>query len=320
MDLLGPKLHLPSLTFREPKPGPERPGAMPALRLPLLAGILLLVAACSGAASSSPSSTPAPSPSRTPRPSLGIDHPLGATDLVLRYDQVGGFIAPSATVTRGPIFSLYGDGTIIFRDSTEAPPQLADGIGRATPYRTAKLSEPQMQVLLQQAINDGALGIARAEYVNNRIADAPTTMFTLHAGGFDKTVSVVGLGIDKQPGPDSQTLSALAKLAERLGQFNAKTGFETQVYVPDRYRAILMDGVGDGPAPLGWPWPDIQQDTFKPGDGALTTFPNRIVTAGDVAKLNLPQLEGGLLGTPVKAPDGKIYLLALRPQLPDEQR
>jgi hypothetical protein len=300
----------------EPHRGPRRPGAMPSRRTPLLAGILLLVAACSGA-SVSPAATPSPSPT----PSLGIDHATGATDVVLRYDQAGGFIAPQAIVTLGPIFSLFGDGTIVFRDSTEAPPQTDDGVGRGAPYRTARLSEPQIQVLLQQAINDGALGIARAQYLNGRIADAPTTTFTLHAGGLNKTVSVVGLGIDQQPGPDALTLAALAKLAERLGRFNAGTGFETQVYVPERYRAMLLEAPmgGGGRAPIAWPWPDIKPSDFTlPADRAGPAFPRRTVTAAEVAKLNLKQIEGGLLAIPVKAPDGAIYSLALRPLLPDE--
>jgi hypothetical protein len=283
--------------------------------LPLLA-VVLLIAACSGAASSPPGSAATPSPSS----SLGIEHATGATDLVLRYDQAGGFMAPSATVTHGPIFSLYGDGTIVFRDFTEAPPEAADGLGRGTPYQTAKLSEPQIQALLLEAINQGALGIARAEYINNRIADAPTTVFTLHAGGLDKTVSVMGLGIDQQPGPDSLTLSALAKLAERLGQFNAGTGFPTEMYAPDRYRAFLMEApMGNNPAPVAWPWTDIKTADFVVPADALVSFPIRTLMDADVAKLKLTRIEGGLIGIPIKAPDGKVYQLALRPLLPDEK-
>ena len=288
-------------------------------RSPLLAGILLLVTACSGPASSPPGSTPSP----TPSPSLGIEHATGATDVVLRYDRGGGFMAPNSLVTEGPIFSLYGDGTIIFRDVTvAAPPEAADGLGRGLPYRTARLSEPQIQALLDFAINDGILGIARAQYLNNRIADAPTTAFTIHAGALNKTVSVMGLGIDAgEPGPDAAALNAMARLAERLGNFNGGTGFETQAYMPDRYRALLLEApMGGGPAPVVWPWPDIKPTDFAvPADPEAISFPRHTLTAADVAKLNLEQIEGGLLGIPVKAPDGKTYTLALRPLLPDEK-
>jgi hypothetical protein len=283
----------------------------------IAAALVLLLAGCASGASPAPSS---PVPSPTPTPSLGIDHKTGATDLVLRYDQGGGFIAPWAIVTQAPIFSLYGDGTIVFRDISSMPPQVEDGLGRGTPYRTARLSEPQIQALLQQAINDGALGIARSQYTNDRVADAPTTVFTIHAGGLNKTVSAYGLGIDQQPSPDAAVLTALAKLAERLSQFNS-TGFETQPYMPARYRAMLLEPqmVGAAGKPIAWPWPEIKPTEFAlPGDPESGPFPRRVVTADDVAKLKLTQIEGGLMGIPVTAPDGKVYVLALRPLLPDE--
>jgi hypothetical protein len=287
------------------------------LRLSVVALSMLVVAGCAGSAASP---SPTTGPTATPQPTLEIDHKLGASDLVLRYDQGGGFIAPWAIVTQAPIFSLYGDGTIVFRDLTAPAPESQDGLGRGTPYQTAKLSESQIQALLKQAINDGALGIARAQYMNDRVADAPTTVFTIHAGGVDKTVSAYGLGIDVQPSPDAAVLTALAKLGERLGQFNA-AGFQTQPYVPTRYRAMLLDPqmVGVQHAPIDWPWSNIKVTEFAaPADPNGPTFPRRVVTADDVAKLNLKDLEGGLMGIPVKAPDGKVYALALRPLLPDE--
>jgi hypothetical protein len=304
---------------REPNRQDARPGAMSTRRSPLLAGMLLLVTACSGAASSPPGSTPSP----TPSPSLGIEHATGATDLLLRYDRGGGFMAPNSLVTEGPIFSLYGDGTIVFRDITAtSPSEAADGLGRGLPYRTARLSEPQIQALLEFAINDGILGIARAQYLNNRIADAPTTVFTVHAGALSKTVSVMALGIElDQPGPDVPALKAMNKLAERLGNVSAGTGFESQAYMPDRYRALLLEApMGGGPAPIAWPWPNIKLADFAaPADPEALSFPRRTITAADVAKLKLEKIEGGLLGIPVKAPDGKIDTLALRPLLPDEK-
>ena len=231
-------------------------------------------------------------------------------------------MAPNALVTEGPIFTLYGDGTIVFRDTTSAsPPEAADGLGRGLPYRIARLSEPQIQSLIGSAINDGALGIARAQYLNPRVADAPTTVFTIHAGTLNKTVTVMGLGIDLEgTGPDAQILNAMAKLAERLGNFSGGTGFETQAYLPDRYRALLLEApMGGGPAPVVWPWSDIKPADFAaPADPDAISFSRRTITAADAAKLNLKQIEGGLMGIPAKAPDGTVYTIALRPLLPDE--
>ena len=61
---------------------------------------------------------------RGPSPSDfgGVDHATGATDVLLRFDQGGGFVMPAFLATSAPIFTLYGDGTIIFRNpSLEGP-------------------------------------------------------------------------------------------------------------------------------------------------------------------------------------------------------
>jgi hypothetical protein len=67
------------------------------------------------------------------------------------------------------------------------------------PFRTAKLSEEQIQETLKMAIGQGGLGSARLEYGNNMVADAGTTTFAIDAGGLKKTVSVYALGIDTVP-------------------------------------------------------------------------------------------------------------------------
>jgi hypothetical protein len=46
-----------------------------------------------------------------------IEHPTGRNDVVLRWESVGGFIAPQAQLGRIPAFSLYEDGLVI----TEGP-------------------------------------------------------------------------------------------------------------------------------------------------------------------------------------------------------
>ncbi|MDQ6794298.1 MAG: hypothetical protein M3067_05695 [Chloroflexota bacterium] len=290
-------------------------------RLPLLVCLTLLVAGC--AASVGPSSSPVGSASPPPSvaPTItGIDHPTGATDVVLRVEEGGGFIRPDFLLTQGPIFTLYGDGTVIFRDNRAAPPQSNDGIGHALPYRTARLTEQQLQALLDQAINGGTLGIARANYNPGTIADAPTTTFTLKAGGLNKTVSAVALGIDVKPGPDTLTLTALAKLADRLRQFDQGGTFATDVYKPSRYRGSLWDsGFVPGTPPKAWPWPNIKPADFTaPADPNALTFPRRTLTADEAAQLAIADFEGGLQQVFLKGPDGKAYSFALRPLLPDE--
>ena len=44
-----------------------------------------------------------------------IDHPTGCTDIVLRMDSWGGFMAVESNLTATPVFTLYGDNTAVFR-------------------------------------------------------------------------------------------------------------------------------------------------------------------------------------------------------------
>jgi hypothetical protein len=290
-------------------------------RLPLLVCLTFLLAAC--AASSGPPSPPAASPSAPPSvaPTIsGIDHATGATDVVLRMEQGGGFIRPEFLLTQGPIFTLYGDGTVIFRDDRATPPQAKDGIARGLPYKTARLTEQQIQAFLEQAINGGALGIARAQYDPGTVADVPATTFTLKAGGLDKTVSVVALGMDVKPGPDAATLTALAKLADRLRQFDQGGTFATDIYKPATYRGILWtSGFAPATGPRAWPWPKLKPADFTaPADPNAPTFPRRTLTVDEAAQLGISDFEGGLQELSLKGPDAKVYSFALRPLLPDE--
>jgi hypothetical protein len=290
-------------------------------RLPLLVCLTLFLAGC--AASGGPSPSPAASASAPPSvaPTItGIDHATGATDVVLRMEEGGGFIRPEFLLTQGPIFTLYGDGTVIFRDTRATPPESKDGFGHALPYRTARLTEQQIQVFLDQAINGGGLGIARANYDPGNIADVPATTFTLKAGGLAKTVSVVALGMDVRPGPDALTLTALAKLADRLRQFDQGGTFATDIYKPAKYRGTLWDsGFVPDTGPRAWPWPNLSPADFTaPANAEALIFPRRTLTADEAAQLGIADFEGGLQQVSLKGPDGKVYSFALRPLLPDE--
>ena len=296
--------------------------AMPNALSPLLAVVILLVAACAAssgppAGSTSPSAVVNPSPSPT---ISGIDHPTGATDVVLRMEESGGFVRPEFLLTQGPIFTLYGDGSVIFRDNRESAPEPIEGVARALPYKTARLTEQQIQTFLDQAINGGALGIARANYDPGTVADVPATTFTLNAGGLAKTVSVVALGMEVKPGPDALTLTALAKLGDRLRQFDQGGTFQTDTYKAARYRGTLWDsGFVSDAGPTAWPWPHLTPSDFTaPENAEALIFPRRTLTADEAAQLGIPGFEGGLQQVSLKGPDGKVYSFALRPLLPDE--
>ena len=91
------------------------------------------------------------------------------------------------------------------------------GSASAVPFRTAKLGlRAQVQAILADAIGPGGLGAAREDYPPCCVADAPSTTFTLNAGGLEKAVIVGALGFDEpQSSPDDVARNAFAALAQR---------------------------------------------------------------------------------------------------------
>jgi hypothetical protein len=300
--------------------------ARPAVLTALVAVLAMLaVAGCGSPGSAGP--TIEPRPTIEPSPTVGpIDHPTGATTVILRVDEGGGFVPPSFFVTQAPAFSLYGDGWAIFRDPAAEPPPAIGEVRRSVPFQAVRLGESEVQALLSFALGPGGLGTARAQY-QLPVADAPTTTFTVVAGGLDKTVSVNGLGIGADSGPDAATLTALTNLRTRLMGFGAAVAGE-RPWVPDRYRGILMEAIGGGDQPgqlMDWPWPDVQPSDFTaPLDPNLARWPTRVMLPAEVAALGLSGLEGGvqgiLLNRPAGVPAGMPYEFALRPLLTDESR
>lgn len=296
---------------------------MPKISLPLAAlSILLVTGACSSGAAASPIGSPSsPPPSAT---QAGIDHPTGATDVVLRMEEGGGFVPIDFLASQAPVFTLYGDGRIVFQQLVDQFPQPDEkGITRQVAWRTAQLDGGQVEELLLFALGAGGLATARDLYMDNGIADAPNTIFTINGGGLKKTVTVNALGMDPSGGPDDPARAQFKKLADRLRDFDQKGTISSDVYLPTAYRGVLIEREVDpnvpGPAPIEWPWPNVKITDFKEGDGTSgPTFPHKALTAEEVAALKLGDIAGGAQGLVVKAPNGKTYSLTLRPLLPGE--
>jgi hypothetical protein len=290
--------------------------------------LVLLVAACAsgGAATGGPSTAPSgpPSATATAAPSVhsvgAIDHKTGPADIVLRYDEGGGFVNPAFLASQVPPFTLYGDGTVIFRNQTLAPPEAEGSVSPSNPMRTTKLTEDQIQELLLFALGEGGLGVARANYENAMVADASTAVFTVHAGGVDKTVSVYALGMDTQGGVDAPARAAFQKLRDRLTDFDQGGSIKTAIYEPKSFRGVLFDAAGiQAPDVRTWPWKDLKVSDFAlDADPNGLQFPHRTLDASQVGALDVKDVRGGFQGLPLAGTDGKLYTLSLRPLLPDE--
>jgi len=227
---------------------------------------------------------------------------------------------PAFLATQAPIFTLYGDGTVVFRNPAAEMPPAVGNVQPFSPFRTAKLSEDQIQALLEFALGEGGLGVARPNYTNDMVADASTAMFFVNAGGLKKTVSVYALGIDSGNGADAPARAAFQKLAERLGNLDANGAFTTQVYSPERYRGILTEGFPGDAAAMPWPWKDLKPADFKlPADPNAFQLATAPLTVAQVEALGIKPHEGGFQNVTLVGPvDGKLYSFALRPLLPDE--
>jgi hypothetical protein len=240
---------------------------------------------------------------------------------VLRLEEGGGFVPIEFMAGNAPIFTLYGDGRIVFQQRTDVFPEPdAAGIVRTNPWRTAQLDAEQIEELLTFALGPGGLGAARENYGNDMVADASTSTFTINAGGVDKQVAIYALGMEGEGVADVVARRAFQTLADRLRDFDDGGSISTEVYAPAGYRAVLVEREDTPPNAIAWPWPDLTLDDFQAdinGAGSQQ-FPHRAMTPDEIAALDLGDVSGGMQGAALKGPDGKTYSFILRPLLPDE--
>jgi hypothetical protein len=275
-------------------------------RSPLIRGIALawVLVACIGQAVC---------PTIGPDP---IEHPTGARDIVLRMSHGGGLLPMGMRATQLPQFTLYGDGTVIFKqlDTREGLPF---GERAALPLLVAHLDETAVQALLRVAFDTGCLATARDRYDNPQIFDAGTTTFTLNAGGLQKVVSVYALS-QSIPGPDPAERFSFLQLVSVLDGFRERDDLgEVKPFDPDFYRVTLLEGSG-GPSgvPLAWPWDDLTLYNWNSTDDPHLRV--ALLSRDQVMKL-LVVPNGGHIGVWVTAPGGEPAQLAVRPLLPEEE-
>ena len=222
-------------------------------------------------------------------------------------------MAVEASVTYTPTFTLYGDGTVIWRDNFAMPPESSDNLIRPTPLMITRLDEATVQVLLDEAIGPGGLGVAVGPYNEMMGADIPSTIFTINAGGIPepKRVEVVALSPEAHP-KNLQVVTALVGLAEKLRTFD--TLVNEQPYVPTGYSGVLMPTEQAFGPVVDWPWPDISVDEFG---GENEFFRTRQLTPDEVAALGIENVGSGVSGLVLQ--DGEdLYSFGLRPILPDD--
>lgn len=294
----------------------------------LISAVALAFAGCGPLGSGKPSplptaaTVPSAEPASPPPRPTPISHATGATDVILRMETGGGLVPMDFLATQIPQFTLYGDGSAIYKaqtatvvNSTDKQPQPDQA------FRTAKLTEEEVQALLESALNAGHLGVAKPSYSLAGVADGPTTLFSITAGGLNKTVSVYALGLGTPFGDESDDREHMAALASRLSNFEADPGHDpSTAYDPVVYRVFLFRATTSSQSTsVEWPWSDVSVGDFLPSDERPGDV--MVMSREQVSKLTkVPN--GGQAAIWVASPDVGMDVmpleLAVRPLLPDE--
>lgn len=287
----------------------------------------VLATACSAGGTIPPSATPAGGtpPGATPS-AEPIMHPTGANELILRQELGGGFVPYEWVLSHLPTVSIYGDGRVV----TEGP-RIEIYPGPALPnLRVVRISEAGLQRILAAAAEAGILG-NDAHYDYPGIADAPTTIFTVDAGGATSRVSAYALGIGEDasmiPPADAAARAELADFAAKLGDLAGWLGadvvsgeesyrFESIRVYAQAAEPTSPDG-GIEPTVVDWPLAvplATFGEPFRPG--AEPAMRCGVVAGDDLATLR-PALEAANQLTFWRS-GGQTWSLVLRPLLPDE--
>lgn len=261
-------------------------------------------------------------PPRSAPPSGSIAHAMGPTDVVLRYDHgpdIGLSELGGEQFSPGPEFTLYGDGTVIFRNSSGSAPPADGPIVRGQPFLIVRPDDADIQALLRYALGEGGLTDACERYETNDTDVSDSHTLTVRAGGLVKRIDVGG------PSP-------LGPILQELGAFDPGPGTATRVWAPDRYWGTLFEaapgieiGLIPKPSEVGsapWPWPGLTPADFSGRDeGGWIGHPRRVMSSAEASVLNLSDDGGVVQRIYIVGPDDKtIYYFSLWPMAPDESR
>ncbi len=215
---------------------------------------------------------------------------------------------PGDTFQEGPPFTLYGDGHLIYSEppSREGPTELLH----------VQLSNDEVDALLADALV--ALGPARGVYDDVPGYDFGWTHFTVNAGGASKVVQVYGIDSLDYAGSDPAGFTALGALKTSLLEYGSTCGNgEAEClgdYQPLAYRATLVSPWwtdDEAPTNAEWPWPDLDSTDFVTGNAELA----KTMDASQAAAV----IDQGVANSmTARAPDGEVYVIRIRPLLPDE--
>jgi hypothetical protein len=199
--------------------------------------------------------------------------PPGPGALVLRMDTVPGYTwgAPALAnaVHPGPRWSLYGDGTLVYR---------RDGA-----WQSGVLDPAAVQGLLRRVVDAERFFDTDPRYIV--LPDVGYTTFTLTADGQTHTTRVDGLGRGRPAAWLAQVLNPRVTGPERLARAAALIeGTQPpapQPYRPAHARLYIDETAAPGTHADPWPFPTIPLK--KPADAPAGKGPRIVELTGDLA-------------------------------------
>jgi len=261
--------------------------------------------------------TPGAVGAQSPQPS---DAATAPDAIVLQMGSCCGFVPVSYSLLTMPTFTLYEDGTLIYRPPT-TDVAYSGSVIELPPLLEAQLSQAQVDELIAYALGPGGIADAKPVYDNMFVSDMPTTTFVVQDGDATKTVSVYALGVTNPEASDEDAeLAKLNDLAKKLSDFGPeleKMGVTSTEYQPAQYLATLYpDYEGNTEPAAPWPFADVAPSDFVVDVHDFTSV--AVLTPEQVAGVTeVPT--GGIAGLLYTTPDGARTNLAIRPMLPSEQ-
>lgn len=253
----------------------------------------------------------------------GIDHSTRGGDVLVRVAFEGGFVAPEWTYRSLPSFSLYGDGRLVLPGV-----QMELYPGPALPaISTRTVTEEGIQTTLDevlrliQGVPDEMLDMGSVG-----LADVPTTVITVHAGGVDRTIKAYGLSElterpERMSDEEFRARGRLQELVTKLG------GLET--WLPDGSLGPETTYEGSGARlfvseyqkvdlpqePMTWPLRD-NLDRFGDVAAGSDTYRCGVVEGADWTTVREAASRANELTPWTEA--GTRFSILFRPLLPDE--
>lgn len=252
-----------------------------------------------------------------------IDHSTDGHDVLVRVAYEGGFVAPEWTYRSLPNFSLYGDGTLVLPGA-----QMEIYPGPALPsISTRTVTEDGIQATLEEVLHSiQGVPDEMLDMGSVGMADVPTTVITIHAGGVDRTIKAYGLSeLTERPQRMSvdefQARRQLQDLVTKLGGLgtwlpDGSLGTET-MYEGSGARLFVSEyqKVDLPQAPIRWPL-ETKLDRFGEVETALNTYRCGVVEGAEWASLREAAARANEL-TPWTE-SGARFSIIFRPLLPDE--